>query len=122
MAKGPSEERVIQEIIIVFNQKILGMKSSIESKLKQLKLDFEEMRKIGMNAEIDVQQLNISRELNSSIDKYYELDGKIQSKVITGSNDQEREMVTQCLEKVLENINKEKQRCGELEVETRAAH
>ncbi len=82
----------------MFNQKFLGKKSSIESKFKQLKLDYEEMRKLGINAEIDVQQLNISRELNSSIDKYYELDGKIQSKVITGSNDQERDMVIQCLE------------------------
>jgi hypothetical protein len=50
----------MQEVSILFKQKIQAKKSSIQSKLDALKRDIEMLRKLGREVELNPQLFNMS--------------------------------------------------------------
>ena len=119
--KGPSQERVMQEVSILFKQQIQAKKSSIQSKLDALKRGFEELRKLGRESELNIQNFNMSQSITQSLDYYYQIDRKIQDREITGSNEEERNQILRILEKVLAKIKTEEKRVELLEQSAQSA-
>jgi hypothetical protein len=61
----------MQEVSILFKQQIQAKKSSIQSKLDALKRGFEELRKLGRESELNIQNFNMSQSITQTLDYYY---------------------------------------------------
>jgi len=59
--------------------------------------------------------------VSDTLEKYYEIDRKIQDREITGSNEEERTLILGVLDNVLAQIAAEEERVKELENKTKAA-